>query len=502
MAQRTIQANFKRFLDQHMEDIGYLAGLGDNVVFDLKVGGPEFVNGIRKGMAPILKAHRLTERANTIDIWTNVTRRAAAVIKRFPPQLSKRVRVTKFTPKTNKPGVYLLKATKLTITFRIIRQRQGSKFITGDNRVAQLATGYRDLAYKFWLKEIEQLTRGGHDVFGFDTGGISFTDKVKYESKQRGSTEKTVKNIIAQNTNVAHREGTTVADLGMKALEESKPTLHTKIGINAFDIIDYAKKNLGVTFYKNDGKKKVGSYTFDTLVEARLAYNRPGSEQTDKKANIAKFEDATAKFIENALSDPNNKFHKLLVGVSATASKSPRKRASDDVVEDIIKPFTKKRQTKTRLKKKTKKFKNESRKIQAKTPKNTKAGKITTSSLTLSGTVARPRQQERKKVTTNQKLARLINKRLPAEVRRNMGKPALTNRTGRFSNSVELKSLRDTSKGLSGEYSYLLNPYETFENTGSKRWPTGYNPKPLIAKSIRNLAMQYTEEKLTSLRRT
>ena len=83
-----------------------------------------------------------------------------------------------------------------------------------------------------------------------------------------------------------------------------------------------------------------------------------------------------------------------------------------------------------------------------------------------------------------------------------MGKPALTNRTGRFSNSAELKSLRQTPAGISGEYSYLLNPYETFENTGSKRWPTGYNPKPLIAKSIRNLAMQYTEQKLTSLRRT
>jgi len=101
-------------------------------------------------------------------------------------------------------------------------------------------------------------------------------------------------------------------------------------------------------------------------------------------------------------------------------------------------------------------------------------------------------------------LARLtaaINKRLPAEVRRSMGRPALINRTGRFSNSVRLESLRSTKAGLSGEYSYLLSPYETFENTGKTRWPSGYNPKPLIAKSIRNLAIAYTTEKLTSLRR-
>jgi hypothetical protein len=99
------------------------------------------------------------------------------------------------------------------------------------------------------------------------------------------------------------------------------------------------------------------------------------------------------------------------------------------------------------------------------------------------------------------KLITLINKRLPAEVRRNMGRPALINQTGRFSNSVELESLRPTAGGLSGVYNYMTSPYETFENTGKMRWPTGYNPKPLIAKSVRNLAMAYTTQKLASLRR-
>jgi hypothetical protein len=82
-----------------------------------------------------------------------------------------------------------------------------------------------------------------------------------------------------------------------------------------------------------------------------------------------------------------------------------------------------------------------------------------------------------------------------------MGRPALINQTGRFSNSTEVRNLRQTSAGISGEYSYMLSPYETFENTGSVRWPSGYNPKPLIAKSIRELALQYTEQKLVSLRR-
>ena len=116
-------------------------------------------------------------------------------------------------------------------------------------------------------------------------------------------------------------------------------------------------------------------------------------------------------------------------------------------------------------------------------------------------------QAEQEKGTGNKlsdllRLKNQINKRLPAEVRRNMGRPALINRTGRFSNSTQVLNLRQTAAGISGEYTYQRNPYETFENTGRRKWPAGYNPKPLITKSIRQLALQYTEQKLTSLRRT
>ena len=95
------------------------------------------------------------------------------------------------------------------------------------------------------------------------------------------------------------------------------------------------------------------------------------------------------------------------------------------------------------------------------------------------------------------KLKRLINRSLGAEVRRNMGRPALINRTGVFSNSVTLDTLRQGPKTLIGEYSYQTNPYQTFENLGRKQWPQGYNPKPLIAKSIRNLAARHVQAKFT-----
>ena len=123
--------------------------------------------------------------------------------------------------------------------------------------------------------------------------------------------------------------------------------------------------------------------------------------------------------------------------------------------------------------------------------------------------------QVRQKETSHlQGLKKKINKRLPAEVRRNMGGNTLNNISGTFSNSAELLSLRESKAGISGEYTYKLTGggtpprtnqpgvYQTFEGTGKYAWPAGYNPKPLIAKSIRNLAKQYTEQKLVSLRRT
>ena len=95
------------------------------------------------------------------------------------------------------------------------------------------------------------------------------------------------------------------------------------------------------------------------------------------------------------------------------------------------------------------------------------------------------------------KVKNAINKRLPAAVRRNMGRPSLINRTGRFSDSVQVDSIMPAAQTLMVKYNYRINPYETFENKGKTRWPTGYNPKPLISKSIRELAMGLVSQKLT-----
>jgi len=109
------------------------------------------------------------------------------------------------------------------------------------------------------------------------------------------------------------------------------------------------------------------------------------------------------------------------------------------------------------------------------------------------------------------KLKTQINRRLPAEVRRNMGAPALTNRSGTFSNSTQLLNIRRSPTGLTGDYTYMRTGggtpprsgqrgvYGTFENYG--RWGNQYDPRDLIKTSIRKLAQEYTREKFVRLRR-
>ena len=85
--------------------------------------------------------------------------------------------------------------------------------------------------------------------------------------------------------------------------------------------------------------------------------------------------------------------------------------------------------------------------------------------------------------------------KLKAAVTKNMVRPALEPRTGTFAGSVKLDSLVQGPNTIIGEYSYQEDPYSTFENSG--RWPNGYNPKPLITKSIRELATKALGTKFT-----
>ena len=111
---------------------------------------------------------------------------------------------------------------------------------------------------------------------------------------------------------------------------------------------------------------------------------------------------------------------------------------------------------------------------------------------------AKKRQKPRTEVGTTVQDAfvakAFINTRLSKQVANNMGRPQLDNITGRFANSVQITNA--TSTGQQAHFDYTYNPlYRVFEN-GSDYSPN-YDPRPLIEKSIRQLAAARMETKFT-----
>lgn len=83
-----------------------------------------------------------------------------------------------------------------------------------------------------------------------------------------------------------------------------------------------------------------------------------------------------------------------------------------------------------------------------------------------------------------------INARLSMTVIKNMGTPALENRTGRFARSVQVTDVIQSSKGFpSIGYSYQKFPYQTFE-PGYAQGSAERDPRKVIDRSIREIAQE------------
>lgn len=93
----------------------------------------------------------------------------------------------------------------------------------------------------------------------------------------------------------------------------------------------------------------------------------------------------------------------------------------------------------------------------------------------------------------------LLDANLTEQIKQNMKKPALQNRTGRFAESVKVERLSESRAGMiSIFYNYMKNPYSTF-SSGGEQFSTAREPKTLIAKSIREVASQLVGNRLRSI---
>lgn len=81
----------------------------------------------------------------------------------------------------------------------------------------------------------------------------------------------------------------------------------------------------------------------------------------------------------------------------------------------------------------------------------------------------------------------LIRARLRATVEKNMVKPALVYRTGRFADSVKLQGVENRQGTLTAFLSYMKYPYATFE-PGNMQGSKARSPSALIDRSVREIA--------------
>ena len=99
-------------------------------------------------------------------------------------------------------------------------------------------------------------------------------------------------------------------------------------------------------------------------------------------------------------------------------------------------------------------------------------------------------------------LLSLLNRDLPKVVAKNMGTPALENRTGRFAGSVRVLDVVSTARGYpSIGYTYQRDPYGVYESSSGTRFSDSErDPRKLIDASIREIAAQHLQTRIFTRR--
>lgn len=122
---------------------------------------------------------------------------------------------------------------------------------------------------------------------------------------------------------------------------------------------------------------------------------------------------------------------------------------------------------------------------------------------TLQNRRVQPKPQQTSGVNLSSLLI-LINSNLQNVISANMGngndKKILNYRTGRFAGSAKVERLSESRAGmLSAFYSYMKNPYGTFEPGYAQGEPASRSPKLLISKSIREIAATKVSNQLRAI---
>lgn len=97
-------------------------------------------------------------------------------------------------------------------------------------------------------------------------------------------------------------------------------------------------------------------------------------------------------------------------------------------------------------------------------------------------------------------LKEIINAKLPDELLKQMQLPKLRNRTGRFRNSAQVTNVMVGPRGGTHiEYTYMKNPYQTFE-PGGRQGSVNRDPRRLIGGTVREIAQELMGKRFVKVR--
>ena len=245
--------------------------------------------------------------------------------------------------------------------------------------------------------------------------------------------------------------------------------------------IDWKSKEKQLT---NDYNKNITVY--GTIGSSK--YNRPGSESYDWKNLRAQMEEELAKALFEDVEDFANK----------AASMSPiekiKRLTTNQVIDAIVGSQNKNFRVKATREKVQKKKQDKSKvgRVNKKTSKEKKTSTLKVGVATASNVGAATKKNSAPR-SNLLRLQAILNAKLPAEVRKNMGAPALENRSGAFASSVRITDISTTAKGFpSVGYTYDKSPYQIFEmGKGKTPWASAQrDPRKLIDRSIREIASE------------
>ena len=513
MAIEKLKSRFNAELDKSINRLygGYAKGLGSRVVVNFILGGTSAVADFIKGTSKVMDQMQVgfdgedESTFNNTSSWTNAIETTNKKIKQDR-------KIGRYKLRTYKEGrgkipsaggVYLgepLSSGNLRLDLILYAKNNSGT----EAQVQNIWDSYTKKVWTTWISQQFPGMEAGQTSFtsGGASGMMRTEDSITRQNSKKKLVQQSAISAFRLNTKKEHAMGSTRALFALKDLENSNPPLHDNIVMQTTDVIEYIKDNLQVDITQNTARTKVGKYEFDNIVELKLGSNpQLRSDRGNIKALAEEFirqEVETGKY--------NNVF-----GHDKEGSKSPKQQVLEDAIIDLFTPLTKSGKPDMRFKQ-NKKFKKTRKSVNVK--KQSDTGSIVTKTVGVSKAISatRPQKEKRQTQENTQKLKAYINRKLPAQIRRNMGKSGvLTNRSGTFSNSPQLLNIRETQTGLTGDYTYMKTGggtpprsgqpgvYQTFENSG--RWNGKYNPKDLITKSIRELARQETTQRFVQLRR-